>query len=94
LIVVNITKKRHAQEELAQQQEFSSMLEGVSPEFYYFEGDDVTREIGNFLAATHAQGLVAVSHEHSLLHRLCNDSVTRQLAHQVNVPLLVLHDAN
>ncbi|MCC6282533.1 MAG: hypothetical protein IT262_18155, partial [Saprospiraceae bacterium] len=43
--------------------------------------------------STEANGVVAVSHEHSLLHKLFSESVSRSLAHRTTVPLLVLHDA-
>jgi nucleotide-binding universal stress UspA family protein len=72
---------------------FSQKIAGIPHDFHYLHDRNIQQAVNNFLEAVDAVGLVAVAHEHSLLHKLFFESVTRQLAHQVNVPVLALHDA-
>jgi nucleotide-binding universal stress UspA family protein len=92
LTVVHIAKKPKDMPDHRQEEQFMRKIDGLKPDFHYLEGENVPQEVGNFLEAAGANGLIAVSHDHSLLHRLFSDSVTRQLAHRVHVPMLVLHD--
>jgi nucleotide-binding universal stress UspA family protein len=66
---------------------------GVTPkDFHYLHDRDVPQAISNFMESLDAQALVSVARDHSLLHRLFFDSVTRKLAHRVKTPMLVLHE--
>ena len=66
---------------------------GITPkDFHYLHDRDVPQAISNFMEAIDAQALVAVARDHSLLHRLFFDSVTRKLAHRARQPMLVLHE--
>lgn len=71
----------------------SEKLGTIPHNFHYLHDKNVVRAIHNFLEATDCNGLVAVAHEHSLLHNLFAKSVSRSLAHHTSVPILVLHDA-
>lgn len=66
---------------------------GLTPkDFHYLHDRDVPQAISNFMESLDAQALVSVARDHSLLHRLFFDSVTRKLAHRVRTPMLVLHE--
>jgi nucleotide-binding universal stress UspA family protein len=66
---------------------------GVTPkDFHYLHDRDVPQAISNFMESLDAQALVSVARDHSLLHRLFFDSITRKLAHRVKTPMLVLHE--
>lgn len=71
----------------------SEKLGTIPHNFHYLHDKNVVRAIHNFLESTDCNGLVAVAHEHSLLHNLFAKSVSRSLAHHTSVPILVLHDA-
>lgn len=62
-------------------------------DFHYLHDRDAAQAISNFLESADAGLLIAVSHEHSLLHRVFNESLTRKLAHRIHIPMLVLCDA-
>jgi nucleotide-binding universal stress UspA family protein len=76
-----------------QEQALSEKLGTIPHDFHYLHGHDMVSSIHNFLEATDCNGLVVVAHDHSLGHRLFTKSISRSLAHQTNVPMLVLHDA-
>lgn len=61
-------------------------------DFHYLHDRDIPQAVMNFTESTDADLLVAVAHEHSLMHRLFYDSMTRKLAQKVNMPMLALHD--
>jgi nucleotide-binding universal stress UspA family protein len=68
-------------------------LGNIKHDFHYLHDRNVVQAVVNFLESTDANLLVAVAHEHSMLHRLFFDSVTRKLAQRVQIPTLALHDA-
>lgn len=70
----------------------SQKLGDIQHDFHYLHDRDVPQAIMNFSESTDAEMLVAVAHEHSLMHRLFYDSMTRKLAQKVNMPMLALHD--
>jgi nucleotide-binding universal stress UspA family protein len=66
---------------------------GITPkDFHYLHDRNVPQAISVFIESLDAQALVSVARDHSLLHRLFFDSVTRKLAHRVHTPMLVLHE--
>jgi nucleotide-binding universal stress UspA family protein len=67
-------------------------LGGIPHDFHYLHDRDVIQAVMNFTESTDADLLIAVAHEHSLLHRLFYDSMTRKLAQRANLPMLALHD--
>ena len=71
----------------------SRQLGTIPHDFHYLHDGDVVPAIHNFLEATDCNGLVTIAHEHSLMYKLLGKSVSRSLAQQMNVPMLVLHDA-
>lgn len=64
----------------------------IPHDFHYLHDRDIIQAVMNFTESTDADLLVAVAHEHSLLHRLFYDSMTRKLAQRTNLPILALHD--
>jgi nucleotide-binding universal stress UspA family protein len=71
----------------------SEKLGTIPHNYHYLHDKNIVQAIHNFLESTECNGLVAVAHEHSLLHKLFAKSVSRSLAHHTKVPILVLHDA-
>ena len=69
----------------------SQKLEDIPHLFHYIHDKNVPRAISHFLESIDASGLVTVAHEHSLMHKLFNKSISRALAHHTTVPMLVLH---
>ena len=92
LLVVNVMDKPGQQPDKSSESAFAQKLGDIQHDFHYLHDRDVPQAISNFLESTDANGLVTISHEHSLWHRLFFDSVTQKLAHRVQVPMLVLHD--
>ncbi len=92
LSVVNVVDKPGQQPDKSREASFAQKIGDIQHDFHYLHDRDVPQAINNFLEATNANGLITVSHEHSLWHRLFFDSVTQKLAHRVHVPMLVLHD--
>lgn len=92
LHVVHILDKPGTPEK-AYESALSQKLGNIKHDFHYLHDRDVIQAVINFLESTDANMLVAVTHEHSLLHRLFYDSTTRRLAQKVKVPTLALHDA-
>lgn len=76
-----------------QENSFSEKIGDLRHDFHYIHDRNVQQAVNNFLEATDAIALVSVSHEHSLFHRLFFESMTKKLAHQAEIPMLVLHDA-
>lgn len=70
----------------------SQKLDKIKHDFHYLHDRDVPQAVMNFAESTDADMLVAVAHEHSLMHRLFYDSMTRKLAQKANMPMLALHD--
>jgi hypothetical protein len=91
LHIVHITDKPGDPDKSAETA-FSKKLGSLQHAFHYLHDREVVPAVLNFLEARDAEMLVAVAHEHSLLHRLFNDSVTRKLAQKVRIPMLVLRD--
>lgn len=73
--------------------EISRNLEDIQHSFHYIHDNDVPNAIDNFIESTRAGGVVAIAHNHSLMHQVFYKSVSRALAGRVQVPMLSLHDA-
>lgn len=94
LKIVHIIDKPGEHPDKTREATLGSKLETIKHDFHYIHDRDVAQAISNFIESTDAQALVAVAHEHSLMHRIFFDSITRRLAHRTQVPILVLHDGN
>ncbi|MFN0215163.1 MAG: universal stress protein [Saprospiraceae bacterium] len=92
LNIVHVLSNEGKKPDQKQEQALSERLGVIPHDFHYLHDKNVVRAIHNFLESTDCNGLVAVAHEHSLLHKLFAKSVSRSLAHQTRVPILVLHD--
>ncbi|MBK8556701.1 MAG: universal stress protein [Lewinellaceae bacterium] len=90
--VVHILDKPGEKPDIERETNLHNKLKDFKCSFHYLHDKDVPQAIANFIESVGAGMLVSVAHDHSLLHKLFNDSVTRRLAHRSNVPLLVLHD--
>jgi nucleotide-binding universal stress UspA family protein len=94
LDVVHVLVKPEAQPDRSHEESLSKKLDNIPHQFHYLHSTHIAQAISDFVESTEANGVVAVSHEHSLLHKLFSESVSRKLAHHTTVPLLVLHDTN
>ena len=94
LNIVHVLRDEDKQPDKKQEKALSERLGTIPHDFHYIHDDDVAQAVHNFLESTECNGLVAVAHEHTLVHRLFAKSVSRALAHHTTVPILVLHDAN
>lgn len=92
LKIVHILDKPGEKPDSTRETNLRHKMEGIDTEFDYLHDLDIPQAISNYMEAVDAGLLVAVAHDHSLLHILFNDSITRRLAHRTTVPLLVLHD--
>lgn len=93
LNIIHVLRDESQQPNQKQEEALSERLGTVPHDFHYIHDDNIPQAIHNFLESTDCNGLVAVAHEHSLLHGLFSKSVSRELAHHTTVPMLVLHDA-
>ncbi len=93
LDVVHVFTKPDAQPNSQDEENLGKKLDNIPHNFHYLHSPNVAQAVSDFVQSTEANGVVAVSHEHSLLQKLFSDSVSRKLAHHTTVPLLVLHDA-
>lgn len=93
LDVVHVFVKPDAEPNSKDEESLSKKLDNIPHNFHYLHSPNVAQAISDFVQSTDANGVVAVAHEHSLLHKLFSESVSRKLAHHTTVPLLVLHDA-
>lgn len=59
--------------------------------FHQVQGDDIEKEIGNFIKKTGADLLVMFTEEHTFLQKLFGESVTRTMAFESRVPLLAFN---
>lgn len=92
LNVVHVLSEAGKKPDQKHEEALSEKLGTIPHNFHYLHDKNVVQAIHNFLEATDCNGLVAVAHEHSLLHKLFARSVSRSLAHHTKVPILVLHD--
>ena len=93
LHIVHILDKPGEQPDKARENTLSQKLSDIPHDFHYLHDRDIAQAVSNFIESVDAGTLVAVAHEHSLLHRLFFDSITRRFAHRIHVPMLTLHDA-
>ncbi len=93
LRIVHIMDKVGEQVDKSREQTLSHKLGDIPHDFHYLHDRDVAQAVSNFIETTGAGALVAIAHEHSVLHRLFFDSITRRFAHRVHIPMLTLHDA-
>ncbi|MBK9335926.1 MAG: universal stress protein [Lewinellaceae bacterium] len=93
LHVVHILDKPGTDRDAAREKSISEKLNKIPHDFHYLHDRDTAQAVSNFIESVDAGLLVAVAHEHSMLHRLFFDSITRRFAHRLHVPMLTLHDA-
>jgi nucleotide-binding universal stress UspA family protein len=91
LEVVHIIEKQDGKPPKEQEDKLSNKLGEIPHMFHYIHDKNVPRAIKNFLESINANGLVTVAHEHSLMRKLFVKSVSKSLAYEINVPMLVLH---
>ncbi|MBL7805620.1 MAG: universal stress protein [Saprospiraceae bacterium] len=92
LKVVHIIDKPGEREVQEKETALTKKLGDIPFDMHYLHDRDAAQAISNFIEATDAGLLIAVAHEHSLLYKIFNESLTRKLAHRIHVPLLALHD--
>ena len=89
---VHVIDKPGVEPDKSREKTLSQHVGPIPHDFHYLHDRDIAQAISNFIEATDASTLVAIAHEHSLMHRLFFDSVTRRLAHRIHIPMLALHD--
>lgn len=67
-----------------------TVLDNYKPAFHYIQGDDVVANILSFVGQHHASLIVAVPKKHGFLTALFHKRVSKKLAYNTQVPLLVL----
>lgn len=92
LKVVHILDKPGDHKDKEKEAALVRKLGDIPFDLHYLHDRDAAQAISNFIETTDAGLLIAVAHEHSLLYKIFNESLTRKLAHRINVPLLALHD--
>lgn len=93
LNIVHVLGSGEKKPESRAEHALSERLGTIPHNFHYLHDDKVVSAIHHFLESTDCNGLVAVAHERTLIQKLFIKSVTRSLAHQTSVPMLILHDA-
>jgi nucleotide-binding universal stress UspA family protein len=94
LNVLHVMDSPEEQPDKTREAAVSRQLEGIKHAFHYMHDRNIAQAVSNYVESTEANGLVAVSHKHSLIHKLFYGSVSKALAHHIKVPMLVLHDAD
>lgn len=89
---VHIIDKPGVEPDHVREKTLSQLFQSVPHDFHYLHDRDISQAVSNYIEAVEAGTLVAIAHEHSLFHRLFFDSITRRLAHRIDIPLLALHD--
>lgn len=92
LRVVHILDKPGDHQDKEKEAALVRKLGDIAFDLHYLHDRDAAQAISNFIETTDAGLLIAVAHEHSLLYKIFNESLTRKLAHRITVPLLALHD--
>ena len=80
--------KGHEKAELRLQERF----EESHVDFHYLVDTDVVRAITHFAESVDASALVAVHHEHGLMHKVFYRSVSEELATNLSIPVIILPD--
>ena len=93
LHIVHILDKPGQERDSAREQSMSQKLGDIPHDYHYLHDRDIAQAVSNFIESRDAGTLIAIAHEHSLMHRMFFDSITRRMAHRIHVPMLTLHDA-
>jgi nucleotide-binding universal stress UspA family protein len=93
LDIVHVFPKQDALPNKKDEENLSKKLDNIPHAFHYVHSSNIAQAISDFVESTDANGVVAIAHEHSVLHKLFAESISRKLAHHTSVPLLVLQDA-
>lgn len=92
LKIVHILSGEKSMPDKSREAGLSEKLWGIAHDFHYLHSDDVPTAVNHYLESVDGHGLITVSHEYDLLHRLLKRSVTKYLAYHAFSPMLVLHD--
>ncbi|MFN0014758.1 MAG: universal stress protein [Saprospiraceae bacterium] len=93
LHIVHIIDKPGEERDMAREKSFADKLGSIPCDFHYLHDRDIAQAVSNFAESVDGGLLIAVAHEHSVIHRLFFDSITRRLAHRIHLAMLTLHDA-
>lgn len=75
------------------EQLLSKKLGDIVHHFKYLHNEDIAAALRTYCESVDAGMLIVVAHEHVLLHQLFFRSVSKALAHHIQIPMLSLHDA-
>lgn len=70
--------------------ELDSFVPNLS--FHEIVADDILNSVKSFVETNHIDLLIATHHDRSFLSELFHTSITKELSHITNLPLLVFHD--
>lgn len=68
------------------------ILSDTYHEHYFLQGSDTVHELSNFVREHDADWLVVVPHEYGFLHAFFHRSVATQVAMQIEIPVLSIHE--
>jgi nucleotide-binding universal stress UspA family protein len=69
-------------------------LKGISHTYHMLEGEHIETGILEYIRSHDVDVIAVMPRKHSLFQRLFQSSVTRQLVHHSNIPLLAFHEGN
>jgi nucleotide-binding universal stress UspA family protein len=93
LTVLHILDESGEQPNQKGEENVSKKLAGAPHHFHYLHDTNIPQAVSNFMESFHANLLICISHNHSLLHRIFYESVSTTLVYRTRSPMLVLHNS-
>ena len=92
LHVLNVDHERkHFKPETPQEAlNLDMLLSGMNPVYDYIENKDINEGINDFAEKNNLDLVITLPHKRSFLERVFEKSLTRELLHQTNVPVMCL----
>lgn len=94
LLVLNVglEHKRYHPKIIPEQRDIYNLLNHLEPVYHFIEDDEIAEGIMDFVEDHDAQMLISVPKTHGFFESLFKRSVTKNLAAETEVPLLVLRE--
>lgn len=90
LSVVHVNRPFGKKERTRESTTFSDVFEDLDPSIAYIKSSDISRGILNHAAEIGAQLIVVVAKDQTSITRLLHGSITKQLALQSDIPVLII----
>lgn len=68
------------------------LFEDIKYSVHFIEGDDLVKNINNFIEKHNADLLIMIPRKHTVFSRLFNESSTKKMAFNSHIPLLAIHE--